>query len=124
MVKIRRLQNENAGFMYDISNLIAIEAWKNPSLFPDLSKDKTLFVFSDYSRVLGKYKTYTFLVIGRSGADYFNGSRKILRNDFNLKNRRMSYKGLNDKIKLKALEPFLEIAQGCFCNFWSVSSER
>lgn len=110
MVEIRRLQNENAGFINDVSDIIATEAWKNPTLIPDLSKDKTLFVFSDYSRVQGKYKTYSFLVIGRSSADYFNGVRKILRDDFNLKNRRMSYKGLNDKIKLKALPAFLSCA--------------
>jgi hypothetical protein len=84
MVKIRRPQNKDASFIYDVSNIIATEAWKNPTLFPDLSKDKTLFVFSDYSRVQGLYKAYSFLVIGRSSADYFNGARKILRDDFNL----------------------------------------
>lgn len=110
MVKIRRLRNESAGFIKDVSDIIATEAWKKPSLIPELSKDKTLFVFSDYSRVQGKYKTYSFLVIGRSDADYFNGARKILRDDFDLKNRRMSYKGLNDKIKLKALPAFLSCA--------------
>lgn len=110
MVKIRRIQNENAGFIKDVSDIIATEAWKNPSLIPDLSKDKTLFVFSDYSQVIGKYKTYSFLVIGRSGADYFNGARKILRKNFNLGNRCMSYKGLNDKRKLQALSAFLSCA--------------
>lgn len=110
MVEIRRLQNESAGFINDVSNIIAAELWKNPALIPDLSKDKTLFVFSDYSRVQGEYKTYTFLLVGRSSADYFNGIRKILREDFNLKNRRISYKGLNDKIKLKALPAFLSCA--------------
>lgn len=112
MVKIRRIQNESAGFIKDVSDIIATEAWKNPSLIPDLSKDKTLFVFSDYSQVIGKYKTYSFLVIGRSGADYFNGARKILRKDFNLDNRRMSFKGLGDKRKLNALPAFLSCA-GC-----------
>ncbi|MGE5549168.1 MAG: hypothetical protein ACM3ZC_01380 [Bacteroidota bacterium] len=110
MVKIRCLQNENAGFIKDISDIIATEAWKNPSLIPDLSKDKTLFIFSDYSRVQGAYKTYSFLVIGRSGADYFNGARKVLRDDFGLKNRRMAYKLLNDKLKLRALPAFLSCA--------------
>jgi len=110
MVEIRRLRNERAGFINDVSNIIAAEVWKSPSLIPDLSKDKTMFVFSDYSRVQGQYKTYSFLVVGRSGANYFNGVRKILRKDFNLKNRRISYKGLNDKIKLKALPAFLSCA--------------
>ncbi len=110
MLIVRRLRNESAGFIKDISNIIATEAWKNPSLIPDLSKDKTLFVFSDYSRVQGAYKTYSFLVIGRSDADYFNGVRKTFRDDFGLKNRRMSYKGLNDRLKLRALPAFLSCA--------------
>lgn len=111
MPKIRRLQNESAGFINDVSNIIATEAWKNPSLIPDLSSDKTLFVFSDYSRVRGKYKTYSFLLIGRSSADYFNSARKSVRVNLKLENRRMSYKGLNDKIKLNALPTFLRYAE-------------
>lgn len=110
MTKIRRIQDENAGFIKSVSDIIATEAWKNPLLIPDLSKDKTIFVFSDYSRVMGKYKSYSFFVIGRSGADYFNGARTIIRNSFNLDNRRMSYKGLGDKRKLKALPAFLSCA--------------
>jgi hypothetical protein len=39
MVRIRRLQDEGAGFIKDVSDIIAAEAWKNPSLIPDLSKD-------------------------------------------------------------------------------------
>jgi hypothetical protein len=110
MVKIRRLEDERAGFINDICDMIAAEAWKNPTLIPDLSKDKTLFVFSDYSRVRGRYQTYSFLIVGRSGADYFNGARKMLRDDFHLKSRSMSYKGLNDRIKLRALPAFLSCA--------------
>lgn len=107
---IRRLMDENAGFVKDISDILALEALKNPHLIPDLSGDKTLFLFSDYSRVRGHYKTYSILVMGRSGADYFNTARKVLRSDFGLGNRRMSFKGLNDKVKLRALPAFLSLA--------------
>jgi hypothetical protein len=120
MIKIRRLNNENAGFINDVSDILAVEAWKDPLLFPNLSRDRTLFVFSDYSRVQGIYKTYSFLVIGRSGADYFNAVRKKIRADFNLKNRRMSYKGLNDRVKLKALPAFLscvDVMDGALITF-------
>lgn len=107
---IRRIMDENAGFVKDVSDIIAVEALKNPSLIPDLSGDKTLFLFSDYSRVRGRYKTYSFFVLGRSGADYFNTARKMLRRDFSLGDRRMSFKGLNDKVKLRALPAFLSLA--------------
>jgi hypothetical protein len=110
MVIVRRLHNESAGFIKDVSGIIAAEAWKNPVLIPNLSSDKTLFIFSDYSRVQGAYKTYSFLVVGRSGADHFNGIRKVLRTEFGLRNRRMSYKSLNDRIKLRALPAFLSCA--------------
>lgn len=110
MVIVRRLLDERAGFIKDVSDIIASAAWKNSTLIPDLSKDKTLFVFSDYSRVQGAYKTYSFLVIGRFGADYFNYVRKAIRDDFGIKNRRMSYKGLNDRLKLRALPAFISCA--------------
>lgn len=110
IIKIKSLDDEKAGFVYDVSQIIIKEIIKNPSLIPDLSKERTIFVFSDYSKVRGKYKTYSYLIIGRSSADYFNGARKHLREDFNLSNRRMSYKTLNDKIKLKALPAFLSLA--------------
>lgn len=107
---VRRIHDEAAGFIKDVSDNIAVEAWKDPGLVPDLSKSRTLFVFSDYSRLHGHYKTYCFFVFGRSGADYFNGARKRLREEFRLANRRMSFKGLGDKLKLNALPAFLSIA--------------
>jgi hypothetical protein len=110
MKSIRRITDDGAGFIKDVSEIIAIEAWKDPSLIPDLSKDKTIFIFSDYSRAEEHYQTYSFYVFGRSGADYFNAVRKLLREDFRLGRRRISFKQLNDKIKLKALSAFLEIA--------------
>jgi hypothetical protein len=110
MRPIRRIEDDRAGFVKDISEIIALEAWKNPSLIPDLSRDQTLFVFSDYSQSKGRYRTYSFYVFGRSGADYFNAARKHLRKDFHLGRRRMSFKQLNDKVKLRALSAFLDIA--------------
>jgi len=110
MKLIRRIQNEGGGFIKDVSDIIAAEVWKDPSLVPDLSKDQTLFVFSDYSRAKAYYKTYSFFVFGRAGADYFNGARKLLRREFGLAGRRMSFKGLNDRLKLRALPAFLSIA--------------
>lgn len=110
MSEIRHIKDEGAGFIKDVSDIIALERWKDPLLVPDLSRDKTIFLFSDYSRAQGYYSTYSFYVFGRSGADYFNAVRKFLRKDFRLGKRRMSFKQLNDKIKLKALPAFLEIA--------------
>ncbi|MDR3750775.1 MAG: hypothetical protein P4K94_04740 [Terracidiphilus sp.] len=107
---IRRITDDNAGFVKDVSDIIALEALKHSNLIPNLSGDKTLFLFSDYSRVRGHYKTYSFLVLGRSGADFFNGARKKFRKDFGLGNRQMSFKGLNDKVKLRSLPAFLSLA--------------
>ncbi len=110
MKSIRRIKDDRSGFLKDVSEIIALEAWKDPSLIPDLSKDKTLFVFSDYSRSKEHYHTYSFYVFGRSGADYFNGVRKLLRKDFRMGRRRMSFKQLSDNVKLRALPAFLDIA--------------
>src|SRR5436305_10372044 len=110
MRPMRRLHDEAAGFVKDVSDIIAVEAWKDPSLVADLSGEPSVFVFSDYSETPGYYKTYSFYVFGRSGADYFNAARKSLRADFGLGCRRISFKSLNDKLRLAALPAFLEIA--------------
>ena len=107
---IKRLFDEKAGFVKDVSDIIAIEAWKDPLLIPDLSKDDTLFLFADYSRVRGAYKTYSFLVVGKSNVDSFDPARRALRENLHLGARRMSFKGLNDKVKLRALPEFLSLA--------------
>jgi hypothetical protein len=119
--------DEDAGFVKDVSYILAVEALKDPSLVPDLSRDKTLFLFSDYSRVRGHYRTYSFLVLGQSGTDFFNTARKVLRKDFGLGNRRMSFKGLNDGVKLRALPAFLSLAgtlDGFILTFATSSSIR
>src|SRR5256885_2787801 len=110
MRSIRRIETEEAGFLKDVSEIIALEAWKDPSLIPDLSSDRSIFIFSDYSGAQRHYQTYAFYVFGRSGADYFNWARKALRHDFRLGKRRMSFKRLNDRVKLRALSAFLDIA--------------
>lgn len=107
---IRRILEENAGFVKDISDIIAIEAWKDPSLVPDLSREEALFIFSDYSHNRGQYRTYSFLVLGRSQADFFNLARKELRASLGVRDRRISFKGLNDRVKMRALPGFLSIA--------------
>jgi hypothetical protein len=117
---VRRLNDANAGFIDDVSNIIAVEAWKTPGLIPDLSHDATLFMFSDYSSVRGTYKTYSFWLLGRSGVDQFNSARVLVRKKYNVGLRRMSYKGLNDKVKLRALPAFLACAgalEGILCTF-------
>lgn len=107
---IRRILDDNAGFVKDISDIIAIEMWKDPSLIPDFSTDETISIFADYSRNRGTYKTYSFLVLGESEANFFNAARKKLRANLKMGNRRMSFKGMNDRVKMRALPEFLSIA--------------
>jgi hypothetical protein len=107
---IRRILDDNSGFVKDVSEVIAIEAWKDPSLIPDLSRDETLFLFADYSRGRGHYKTYSFLAVGQSEIASFGANRKALREEFGMGDRRMSFKGLNDRVKLRALPAFLSLA--------------
>ncbi len=107
---IKRISDDDAGFVKDVSDIIALEAWKDPSLVPDLSREDTLFLFADYSRGRGHYKTYSFLAVGQSGVDSFSITRRLLRGKSGLGDRRMSFKGLNDKVKLKALPAFLSLA--------------
>src|SRR5438876_4075117 len=104
---IRRIDDEEGGFISDVSNLIAVEAWKDSFSVPNLSGDETIFLFSDYSKAGNHYTTYSFFVCGERGANHFASTRKLVRKRFRIGRRHMSFKQMNDRLKLRALPAFL-----------------
>src|SRR5439155_21276352 len=117
---IRRIDDREGGFISDISDLIALEAWKNSFSVPDLSSDKTIFLLPDYSRAGSRYSTYSFFLCGERGVDHFATIRKLVRKTYRLGRRRMSFKKMTDKLKLRALPAFLNAAgriQGVLLTF-------
>lgn len=107
---VRRILDENAGILKTISDILALEALKDPILFPIFPTNDEIVMFSDYSRGSGKHRSYSFLVTSSSEVTRFNQERVLLRSRLSLQKRRMSFKGLNDKVKLNSLPEFLQLA--------------
>ena len=78
---------------------------------PPINGD-TLFISSDYSGDLSKskYTVFSILLIDLSSIQEWESRRRFVRNKFLIENRRMSFKGLNDGYRQKALPYFLESA--------------
>lgn len=71
-----------------------------------------IYIASDY--VVGNkqslYDTYGILVVDETSCVNWNRERTRIRNQFLPDGRKMAYKSLNDKIRLRALEPFMSAA--------------
>lgn len=72
----------------------------------------TVLISSDYSGDLPQYKynVASFIIINLSKIKDWEFARRTIRNVFLKTNRRMSFKGLNDSMKRKALPHFLKAA--------------
>ena len=105
--------NINRGLVNQLSAFLEEYEYKNKIYFPDFSKSKKLFLFSDYSGDLKESNliSYSILIIDEKSFQSFLSSHKIFWKEKNLENRIIDYKGLNDKIKSNALVPFLQ-----YCN--------
>jgi len=95
------------------------EAMKN-TVLPQLSGEM-LFLASDYggNHKRSDYYVYSVLIADWQYCVNWEYNRKIVRKKYLKDNRRMSFKGLNDFRKRKALVPFLEASDyihGICCN--------
>jgi hypothetical protein len=105
------LQEPNYPFMLNLSQCIKEFADVNPDRFPEIKGD-VLLITSDYS---GSQKQSDFDVISILLSDFDNlGAwhtlRQSVRDEHLRDGRRMSYKGLGDKYRQRALHPFLNAA--------------
>lgn len=85
---------------------------RHPDFLPDLRKGPVIFIGSDYSgqHDLAEYETFTFLFADLENCIRWGKLRCDFRKEFLRDGRRISYKGLNDKKRRKALLPFLYAA--------------
>lgn len=97
------------GFTNHISEMIKKHEKSNIICLPDLRNTKDLFVFSDYSgeHKESKYDVYSFLLCDLSNSLCFLNKRAQIRLS-TLKNRKISFKDFNDKIRLNAINRFLD----------------
>lgn len=109
----RPLGKPELGMTDSISDVIRQEEWRVGNLFLAATpRGSTLFVASDYG---GEHKgasfhTFSFLVTDLAHLGLWERFRKELRSSTELKERRMGFKGMTDRVKQRSLEPFLRYA--------------
>lgn len=101
----RAIQNPIYGWIKTIEKVVNSE--KLPSMNGSL-----INIFSDYSgeNKESKYETFTVLYVDVESSDSWELKRRIIREKYLLNGRRMAFKNLNDKLRQKALLPFLSAA--------------
>lgn len=118
----RPLARPELGLTNSISDQIHQLETMKPGCITDVRCSRSLVVASDYSghHRGSKYECYSFLVGGLDYLWLWLDERDRMRTAYLPDGRRMSYKGLNDGVKRKALGPFLSAANwipGCLCSF-------
>jgi hypothetical protein len=100
------------GSMNVMSGVIARTERKQPGIIPDLRRAPTLFIGSDSGgqHSDAEYEVTGFLCSNREALADWEAARSRLRETMLPNQRRMSYKGLNDKHRQRALLPFLAAA--------------
>ena len=104
------LHRPDLGFLNTLSDVFASMERRHPGIFPYLRKADRLFVASDYGgeHATAAYQTISFLVADIADCGAWQVAREAVRSQFLSDGRRMAFKSLNDRVRRKALGPFLE----------------
>lgn len=97
-----------------------------PGILPDLRSGQTLLLVSDYGgqHAGTVHETFSFLLADLEYCRSWDGMRRDVRTRFLRDNRRMCYKGMNDRRKRSALLPFLDAAGSIAGLLATVSIEK
>lgn len=92
------------------SKTIAELERKSPGILPNVRNGSVLIIASDYSgqHKGSPYEVMSFLIADLENSECWDTKRQYLRKKLLPNNRRMSFKGLNDKFKRDALASFLD----------------
>ena len=95
-----------------ISNVISQLELGRPALLPNLQREPTLLLFSDYSgqHKQSKYEAFSFLLTDFKTCRLWDELRTEIRKRVLKDDRRISFKGMNDGRKRSVLIPFLNAA--------------
>ena len=108
----KHLSSPDFGPLYVLSEGIMKTEDDGRDLLPDLRNCRSIFVASDYSgdHNTADFQILSFLIGDDQSLPEWDMARITVRKDY-LQNREMSYKQLNDKIRARALLPFLMAAK-------------
>jgi hypothetical protein len=107
----KRIKYENTGYLYRLSDALALVEWRYPGVLVPVS-DGIMFIASDYS---GQHKgasheAYSFLVTTNGALNKWDPIRCEFRNRWLPDGRRISFKQLREPLRRRALLPFLNAA--------------
>lgn len=107
----KRIADSNAGFAYSLSDAMAILDWRFPGFLQAVNHG-TLVIASDYSgqHREATHESYSFLITTVSELEAWACARKEFRAKWLHDGRRMSFKRLQDRMRARALVPFLDAA--------------
>jgi len=106
------LSNEKFGLINGVSDFIFKLELDRSLSFPDLTESEKIYIFSDYG---GEHKnsdfiSYAFLITDWQSLVSCAYNYNIFKDVYNLGDRIISYKKLNDNKRFRALYPFLNFS--------------
>lgn len=111
MLVWKRIEDKGAGYIYSLSESLAIVGWRHPDFLQPVSND-TMVIASDYSGFHkgASHEAYSFLVTTREGLDEWQLVREQFRSAWLPDGRRISFKQLREPVRRRSLPFFLDIA--------------
>jgi hypothetical protein len=106
-----RNQERGSGFVYDLSQSLALVEWRYPGLLEPVT-DGLMVIASDYSgqHMRATHEAYSFLITTDSAVDEWHRIRQKFRRRWLPDGRRLSFKQLREPMRWRALGPFLKAA--------------
>ncbi|MCK1278654.1 hypothetical protein IVB46_25850 [Bradyrhizobium sp. 61] len=121
----RRIGEQRAGYLFDLSDSIAVVEARHPDLLVAVSSG-SMIVASDYS---GQHKeatheAYSFVVTTDGALNAWLPSLKVFRDRWLPDGRRISFKKLNEPVRWRALPSFLDLAGNLEGNLITILVDR
>lgn len=104
----KRIQDQSAGFIYDLSELLAIVEWRHPGLLVPVSEG-AMVIASDYSgqHQGTSHEAYSFLITTDFALQRWLPTLARFRERWLPDGRRISFKRVKEPLRWRALLPFL-----------------
>lgn len=108
----QRLSDSRFGLANQISDAVAALEWREPNVLVNVRDSRELLVACDFagSHAEARYEAFGFLVAAISHSGAWMEERLRVRERLLNDRREISYKGLNDRKRQRALAPFLMAA--------------